>query len=653
MPAPDVAVSYAPSAPPPASLLTHALARLAAAAVGDALHAPTPELAFLVERARGVGAPDPASLAAYIREPARADAALVALARATDLGALDLLTVALTAAVEDDPMIGRILAHLQAPLGGSRPTMGLLAAAFADLAPGGAGALALLSTSPAVRAGLLVVHGEGPAPERTVSVPLATCLALRSHDGAWPGARIDDGADDVPLPPSIVAEARRHAAGLAAGRGRALVLRTGSAAEGRAAAAAVAAAMGLRAVLLETDKTHGLGPWLWLRGLLPVHCVDLAPGERRLLPAIPLYDGPVLALTGPDGAVATASGTALSWSIPVPPRDERRALWERAIGDVELAASLAQHHRHGSGRIAHLGRLAQHRSAIDGRARPAEADVVAASWIGEGAGLDGLAQPLPAAIADEALVVSPELRADLEALLLRCRARDALAEGLGPSATARYAPGVRALFVGPSGTGKTLAAGWLAARLGLPLYRVDLAGVTSKYIGETEKNLAQLLARAEHAEVVLLFDEADSLFGKRTDIKESNDRFANAQTNYLLQRIESFDGIALLTSNSSCRFDSAFIRRLDVILEFPPPGPDERRALWASHLGGAHALSQRQLNRLAAVADLGGGYIRNAVLAAAVLARSAARPIEYEDVLAGLTAEYKKLGKQLPAELRG
>src|SRR2546430_13862603 len=118
--------------------------------------------------------------------------------------------------------------------------------------------------------------------------------------------------------------------------------------------------------------------------------------------------------------------------------------------------------------------------------------------------------------------------------------------GLGASATARYHPGVRALFVGPSGTGKTLAAGWLATRLGLPLYRVDLASVTSKYIGETEKNLAQLLARAEQAEVILLFDEADSLFGKRTDITDSNDRFANAQTNYLLQRIENYDGIVLL-----------------------------------------------------------------------------------------------------------
>jgi SpoVK/Ycf46/Vps4 family AAA+-type ATPase len=230
--------------------------------------------------------------------------------------------------------------------------------------------------------------------------------------------------------------------------------------------------------------------------------------------------------------------------------------------------------------------------------------------------------------------------------------RDSLVSGLGASATARYKPGVRALFCGTSGTGKTLAAGWIATKLGLPLYRVDLASVTSKYIGETEKNLAQLLARAEQLEVVMLFDEADSMFGKRTEVKEANDRFANAQTNYLLQRIELFDGIVLLTSNSSARFDSAFSRRLDMILEFPVPGPDERRALWQSHLGSGHCLTPRDLNQLASAADLCGGHIRNAVLTAALFAQNEDRPIEYEDIARGLSAEYRKLGRQMPVALK-
>jgi SpoVK/Ycf46/Vps4 family AAA+-type ATPase len=237
-------------------------------------------------------------------------------------------------------------------------------------------------------------------------------------------------------------------------------------------------------------------------------------------------------------------------------------------------------------------------------------------------------------------------------LLLRCRSRDGLERGLGASATARYHPGVRALFVGPSGTGKTLAAGWLATRLQMPLYRVDLAAVSSKYIGETEKNLAQLLAHAEHAEVVLLFDEADAMFGKRTEVKEANDRFANAQTNYLLQRIESFDGVTLLTSNSKSRFDSAFVRRLDMIVEFPLPGPEERRALWLSHLGAHHALTTAQVNQLAAAVELGGGHIRNAVLTAAVLAQAHRGVIRFADLASAISDEYRKLGRQAPAELR-
>ena len=246
--------------------------------------------------------------------------------------------------------------------------------------------------------------------------------------------------------------------------------------------------------------------------------------------------------------------------------------------------------------------------------------------------------------------MTPALRDELQMLFLRCRHRDRLVTGLGLSATVRYHPGVRSLFVGASGTGKTLAAGWLATKLGMPLYRVDLASITSKYIGETEKNLSQLLSRAEQAEVVLLFDEADSLFGKRTDVQQANDRFANAQTNYLLQRIESFDGITLLTSNSRSRFDSAFSRRLDMIIEFPLPQAEERRSLWQSHLGNHH-LTQSQLNQLAATVDLSGGNIRNAVLAAAVIAQSQTRPITFTDVVRGVDSEYRKLGRQLPAEL--
>jgi SpoVK/Ycf46/Vps4 family AAA+-type ATPase len=206
--------------------------------------------------------------------------------------------------------------------------------------------------------------------------------------------------------------------------------------------------------------------------------------------------------------------------------------------------------------------------------------------------------------------------------------------------------------VGPSGTGKTLAVSWLATRLAIPLFRVDLAAITSKYIGETEKNLSQLLARAEQNEVALLFDEADSLFGRRTDVHEANDRFANAQTNYLLQRMESYDGIAILTSNGRSRFDDAFTRRFDAIVSFPLPGPEERRTLWTAHLGHAHGVSTAQLNLLAATAELTGGQIRNAVLRAAVDATNDRGEIQFSHLLAGVKSEYVKLSRQIPNELK-
>ena len=249
---------------------------------------------------------------------------------------------------------------------------------------------------------------------------------------------------------------------------------------------------------------------------------------------------------------------------------------------------------------------------------------------------------------DAALVLPQSLRDSLDRLLERARMRTRLHEKLGPAVTSRYRPGVRALMVGESGTGKTLAAHWLATKLGLPLYRVDLAALTSKWIGETEKNLSAILSAAEHADVLLFFDEADALFANRTEVGDSNDRHANAQTNYLLQRIEEFDGVALLASNSRDRFDPAFVRRLDAILEFPLPEGPARRDLWTAHLGDHHELAARDLDRLAVSVDLAGGHIRNVVLAAAARATAGGRKIRWGDLVEAAADEYAKLGRPPP-----
>ena len=302
-------------------------------------------------------------------------------------------------------------------------------------------------------------------------------------------------------------------------------------------------------------------------------------------------------------------------------------------------------------RIIELAGLARRQSILRRKDTVGIEDVREAAWLRESKGLNSMARPVKAEVTGKTLVVRSRTQRQLDLLEKRCRLRERLVDDLGITLKARYQMGVKALFTGPSGTGKTLASSWLANRLGMPLYRVDLASITSKYVGETEKNLSQLLAQSEQEDVVLLFDEADSLFGKRTEVKDANDRFANAQTNYLLQRIETYSGVVLLTSNSKARFDPAFTRRLDMMIDFPLPSPEERRAIWLNHLGTFHTLTKGNINQLAMQCDLAGGHIRNVVLTAAVMAKSRNEKISFEIVLQALSDEYRKLGKQFAPEL--
>jgi hypothetical protein len=610
-----------------------------------------PEERFLW--ARGWDAQPLDQLDVCLRAPALADRRLVALARELGLSRLELVTTALARAVEEDSLVGRAIAHLQAPIAGSRPCLGLLAQVLAPLGEGELPPLVQLMSGRAVALGVLEVgEPELPLPERTLRLPDALGLALAGATPALPGVGVLDGPT-ASLPDSLRFEARRLAALLQRGAGRVIAVRAGSSAEARLAAHAIAAALARIAALIDPARLPpGLGPLCRLLGWLPVFPMRLGPGERQTVAQPPGYDGPRLALLGPDGQLEDA-GELLDWTVPLPTPAERTALWRREVRDAALAKHLGSTQLQGSTRIGAVGRRARLNAELAGQPAPGANEVRQAALAEARGGLDALAQPIVDHVPDAALVVPERLQAELALLAERCCRREGLADGLGAALQVRYRVGVRALFTGPSGTGKTLACAWLASRLGLPLYRVDLAAVTSKYIGETEKNLAELLARAEAADVVLLFDEADSLFGKRTDVKDANDRFANSQTNYLLQRIETYGGIVLLTSNSRTRLDPAFTRRIDMIVEFPLPGPKERRGLWRAHLGNAHSLDQAELNRLAASCNLAGGDIRNVVLIAAVLAKLGDRPIRFDDIREGLAIEYRKLAKALPPELEG
>jgi hypothetical protein len=517
-----------------------------------------------------------------------------------------------------------------------------------------------------VRCGLLVHCGnDAPLPERPLQIPLPTALALEGMESSWPGAApISSELCAMPLGRSAEASADEFARRLqiAAHLAPAFVIHSGDTQEARAAAAQICSRMAARPLLVHSDHLAGMAPWLRLNGFLPVFEQWLAPGEQRPIPSIPGYRGPVLLLSGPEGDFQADDRGLLDWRLDIPPAAERFELWQKAFhgcSDPSVAKRLATEHRHSAGRIARLAAKAKENAAAraesGGSPRVTHDDLRAVARRGDAAGLGALAELIRDEVDDAALVVAPALRRELESLVVRCRLRERFPDDLGPSIKARYRPSVRALFVGPSGTGKTLAVAWLATRLGIPLFRVDLSAITSKYIGETEKNLSQLLARAEQSEVLLLFDEADSLFGKRTDIQDSNDRFANAQTNYLLQRMESYDGITVLTSNGRSRFDEAFARRFDAIVNFPLPGPEERRDLWVAHLGESGAgssIEPGQLNRLAASAELTGGQIRNAVLRSAVAAAQDGERIAYRHLLTGVASEYHKLSRQVPNELK-
>ncbi|WP_018681906.1 ATP-binding protein [Actinokineospora enzanensis] len=262
-----------------------------------------------------------------------------------------------------------------------------------------------------------------------------------------------------------------------------------------------------------------------------------------------------------------------------------------------------------------------------------------------GAGLSRLARRITPAVGWDDLVVPERTRNQLRELAARARFRDTV---LG---TWRMRPGggrgrgVLALFAGESGTGKTMAAEVVAADLGMDLYVVDLSTVVDKYIGETEKNLDRVFAEAAGVNGVLLFDEADALFGKRSAVSDSRDRYANMESAYLLQRMESFDGIAVLTTNLRANLDEAFTRRLDVIAAFPVPDAAHRRLLWETCLGpDLPRAADVDLTTCADRFELAGGAIRACAVGAAYLAAAAGRSVTMRDLMLSIREEHLKQG---------
>jgi hypothetical protein len=576
------------------------------------------------------------------------------------------LVVSAAGLVEDDGRFGPLFAALQDPLRARRPSVGMLGRL---LAPSSDTSLLAACCERLQRRGLLAV--ENPADPRTewiVRVPGAVwdvLAGVREPPSRPAHLRIRRREDapalaDLALSPAAAAMAARLPALVADGSVGAVVVR-GMERSGRTTLLhALAAGRGHDLLVYDarehdpsTDPAWSLFAALaGVAPVLPVVVCDPGPGATLTLPDLPGLAGPLGVVIGRSGSVAgspvdRAVGCRLD---PCGPADRER-LWRAGglDGDDELAA-IVERFLVTPGTIGRAAPLAGLAARAAGRDRVGVGDVRTAMRSLRRQELETLAtilDPLPTSAAP---VLTAAARDELATLVRRCRHRERLVERT-TSSHPGLNRGVRALLSGPSGTGKTLAARYLAAMLGLDLFRVDLAAVVNKYIGETERNLDRVLARAEELDVVLLLDEGDALMTKRTDVANANDRYANLETNFLLQRLETFDGIVVVTSNASSRIDTAFLRRIDVTIEFVPPEAPERRLIWAAHLG-EHAVPAAVLDELSRRCVLTGGQIRNAALHAALLALEADEPVGEDHVLAAVRREYRQAGASYPLDGR-
>ncbi|MEO1390730.1 MAG: AAA family ATPase [Cyanobacteria bacterium J06634_6] len=267
--------------------------------------------------------------------------------------------------------------------------------------------------------------------------------------------------------------------------------------------------------------------------------------------------------------------------------------------------------------------------------------------------LDDLAQRLEPVATWDDLVLPPPQKQTLAAIVASVRQRSQVHDDWGFSTKSHRGLGISALFAGSSGTGKTMSAEVLAQALKLDLYRIDLSAVVSKYIGETEKNLRRIFDAAEQGGVILLFDEADALFGKRSDVKDSHDRHANIEVSYLLQRMETYRGLAILTTNFKHALDSAFLRRIRFVVSFPFPDMSQREAMWQRIFPEQTPTEQLDASKLARLA-VPGGNIYSIAMNAAFLASAEATPVRMQHLLSAAQSEYAKLDKKLAeSEVRG
>lgn len=640
---------------------------LARALIGDALADPAAREARLAEAQREVEQ--------MLRDLGGTFplARLIAAHRLSRLEA-DLLGIALLPELDD--RFGDVFLSIRGGAPPRRPTLGIALRALFDAYADRWRARRHLDRSPLWEAGLLradVGRGEGhrilePAGMDALLWPSAPVIAAAF---GYAPSRLDTGAEVMILAPEERGEALR--AGLAAlapelcrwieaAQAGVVHLVCDHLADGVALAASLSRTFGRELVhvtAVARDPEAALQQAAlcatMTTGLLLVELdAPDAPGGSGVasalrVPASFRPPGPVLIATPPRCEVSLPAGLpARRLELPRPRPGEQASLWREALagraGDVKVHV-LANRTHLSAAQIRRTAARAAERAALAGRPAALHDDIVDALAETAPDPTSSLAHWTRPGVPWSRLVLDRETRVLLEELVQRVEHRVTVQDEWGMGGPGGRGEGLVAMFHGDPGTGKTLAAEAIAARLGLPLMRVDLSRVVSKYIGETEKHMASLFDAAEGFRCVLLFDEADTLFGKRTGVKDAHDRYANLETNYMLSRLEVFEGLALLATNLLQNVDTAFVRRLQFIVPFPRPTVPLKQRLWLTHLPRERLAPDVDIDALATRYDLVGGEIRNAALAAAFQAAATSSLITAAMLDHAIRAERLKAGK--------
>ncbi|MCJ8505896.1 ATP-binding protein [Kocuria flava] len=577
------------------------------------------------------------------------------LAAAFGLSALDvdLLLVALAADLE--PRFEQLFGYLNDDVTRRRPSAAV-ALALCDATLSDAAARSRLLSGPLVTGHLLTLEdSDRPLPSRALRVPERVVDHLLGDDTAEPAltAVLVEEPTVVWGDPAPLARALRKGVLLAYLRESA----TGSARilAGEALRTAGHDVIGLDLTRLAMERD-------------PVGLAGLAVREARLRGA-GIVAGPVPAVAHRPALLRSLHGDPLpvllfgdtgwdpEWTdrppvvvdVPAGTAAERTKLWQTVLDDAlpetEIQQATAQF-RLRPEQVARAAATARAQAALGSDGRLTGAHLQAGARAENGSALDRLARRVEPAVGWEDLVLPGPVLLSLRDLALRARHREQVLGDWGMRPGAGRGHGVAALFAGDSGTGKTMSAEVVAKELGLDLYVVDLATVVDKYVGETEKNLERIFTAAAGVNGVLLFDEADAVFGKRSEVRDAHDRYANIESAYLLQRMETFDGLVVLATNLRANIDEAFTRRLDVIVDFPLPDPEHRALLWDNCLGPRLARSDGlDLPFLGRAFELAGGGIRSAAVTAAYLAAEDDTPVTMVHLVTAVQREYRKRGR--------